>query len=187
MPRRSGTTTVWSFASSAAIGDHMWPVSPKPWISTTAGPWPPTRTLIVASAFATCKLRKSAGKGVGSVATSSHRPRQRHIDHVFGDEPDLQFVAADHVADKEVVRAVVAGLGCAPRHGASFLQDDFVSMEEARNLHGHFLTSFWRSRNQRHIHDVVGHRHAHATEQLDESYRDPRRAINVSQATAACS
>src|SRR5258705_10510295 len=64
MPRRSGTTTVWSFASSAAIGDHMSPVLPKPWISTTAGPWPPTRTLIVASAFTTCELRKPAGKGV---------------------------------------------------------------------------------------------------------------------------
>src|SRR5882672_1589229 len=66
MPRRSGTTTVWSFASSAAIGDHMSPVLPKPWISTTAGPWPPTRTLIVASAFTTCELRKSVGKGVGA-------------------------------------------------------------------------------------------------------------------------
>src|SRR5260221_2526757 len=67
MPRRSGTTTVWSFASSAAIAAHMSPVLPKPWISTTAGPWPPTRTLIVASAFTTCELRKSAGKGVGAV------------------------------------------------------------------------------------------------------------------------
>src|SRR3954467_15008703 len=65
MPRRAGTATVGSFASSAAIGDHMSPVSPKPWISTTAGPWPPTRTLIVASAFTTCELRKSAGNGVG--------------------------------------------------------------------------------------------------------------------------
>src|SRR5882724_7844237 len=66
MPRRSGTTTVWSFASLAAIGDHMSPVLPKPWISTTAGPCPPTRTWIVASAFTTCKLRKPAGKGVGA-------------------------------------------------------------------------------------------------------------------------
>src|ERR1700681_1336071 len=71
MPRRSGTTTVWSFASSAAIGDHMSPVLPKPWISTTAGPWPPTRTLIVASAFTTCELRKSAGKGVGAAWADS--------------------------------------------------------------------------------------------------------------------
>src|SRR5580700_2080826 len=66
MPRRSGTTTVWSFASSAAIGDHMSPVSPKPWISTTAGPRPPTRTLIVASALTTCEPRKSAGPGVAA-------------------------------------------------------------------------------------------------------------------------
>src|ERR1700676_1226231 len=66
MPRRSGTMTVWSCESLAAIGDHMSPVLPKPWISTTAGPWPPTRTLIVASAFTTCELRKSAGNGGGA-------------------------------------------------------------------------------------------------------------------------
>jgi len=76
MPRRSGTTTVWSFASTAAIGDHMSPVSPKPWISTTAGPWPPTRTLIVASAFTTWELRKSAGKGVGA-ACADRAPSAR--------------------------------------------------------------------------------------------------------------
>src|SRR5258707_4933657 len=76
MPRRSGTTTVWSFANSAAIGDHMSPVSPKPWISTTAGPRPPTRTLIVASAFTTCELRKSAGKGVGA-ACADRAPSAR--------------------------------------------------------------------------------------------------------------
>src|SRR2546427_12284831 len=76
MPRRSGTTTVWSFASSAAIGDHMSPVLPKPWISTTAGPWPPTRTLIVASAFTTCELRKSAGKDVGA-ACADRAPSAR--------------------------------------------------------------------------------------------------------------
>src|SRR5712671_4097174 len=76
MPRKSGTTTVWSFASSAAIGDHMSPVLPKPWISTTAGPWPPTRTLIVASAFTTCELRKSAGKGVGA-ACADRAPSAR--------------------------------------------------------------------------------------------------------------
>src|SRR2546426_4586313 len=76
MPRRSGTTTVWSFASSAAIGDHMSPVLPKPWIRTTAGPWPPTRTLIVASAFTTCELRKSAGKGVGA-ARADRAPSAR--------------------------------------------------------------------------------------------------------------
>jgi hypothetical protein len=38
MPRRSGTTTVWSRASAAAKGAHMSPVAPKPCSSTTAGP-----------------------------------------------------------------------------------------------------------------------------------------------------
>src|SRR3984893_1404536 len=95
MPRRSGTTMVRSFASSAAIGDHMSPVSPKPWISTTAGPWPPTRTLIVASAFTTCELRKSAGKGVGAAcadrapsARLAARPaatRRKNVDETAAD------------------------------------------------------------------------------------------------------
>src|SRR5882724_896558 len=98
MPRRSGTTTVWSFASSAAIGDHMSPVLPKPWISTTAGPWPPTRTLIVASAFTTCELRKSAGKGVGAARAdrapsarlaarpaATRRKRRENVDETVAD------------------------------------------------------------------------------------------------------
>src|SRR5882672_8855747 len=98
MPRRSGTTTVWSFASSAAIGDHMSPVSPKPWISTTAGPWPPTRTLIIASALTTCELRKSAGKGVGAACAdrapsarlaarpaATRRKRRENVDETVAD------------------------------------------------------------------------------------------------------
>src|SRR6267143_581460 len=98
MPRRSGTTTVWSVASSAAIGDHMSPVLPKPWISTTAGPWPPTRTLIVASAFTTCELRKSAGKGVGAACAgrapsarlaarpaATRRKRRENVDETVAD------------------------------------------------------------------------------------------------------
>src|ERR1700688_2294520 len=97
MPRRSGTTTVWSLASSAAIGDHMSPVLPKPWISTTAGPWPPTRTLIVASAFTTCELRKSAGHGVGAACadrarnarlaamSATRRKRRGNVDETVAD------------------------------------------------------------------------------------------------------
>src|SRR5260221_2574888 len=98
MPRRSGTTAVWSFASSAAIGDHMSPVLPKPWISTTAGPWPSTRTLIVASAFTTCELRKSARKGVGAACAdralsarlaarpaATRRNRRENVDETVAD------------------------------------------------------------------------------------------------------
>src|SRR3954462_11313417 len=98
MPRRSGTTTVWSFARSAGLGDHMSPGVPKPWISTPAGPWPPTRTLIVASAFTTCELRKSAGKGVGAACAdrapsarlaarpaATRRKRRENVDETVAD------------------------------------------------------------------------------------------------------
>src|ERR1700720_3825575 len=98
MPRRSGTTTVWSFASTAAIGDHMSPVLPKPWISTTAGPRPPTRTWIVASGFPTCGLRESAGEGVGGAwpdrapgprraagPAATRRKRRENVDETVAD------------------------------------------------------------------------------------------------------
>src|SRR5215471_2880013 len=62
MPRRSGTTTVWSLTKTAATGAHMSPVSPKPCSMTTAGPLPPTRTWIVAPLTLRFRLRKLGGK-----------------------------------------------------------------------------------------------------------------------------
>src|SRR5258708_5042004 len=98
MPRRAGTTTGWAFASSAAIGDHTSPVSPQPGVRTTADPWPPTRTLIVASAFTTCELRKSAGKSVGAACAdrapsarlaarpaATRRRRRENVDETVAD------------------------------------------------------------------------------------------------------
>src|SRR5258708_21095159 len=98
MRGRAGTMAGWSFASLATIGDHMAAVLPKPWISTTAGPWPPTRTLIVASAFTTCELRKAAGKGVGAAyadrapsarlaarPAATRRKRRENVDETVAD------------------------------------------------------------------------------------------------------
>lgn len=60
--------TVWVFARRSASGPHMSPVSPKPWISTTAGPLPPARTKIVApSGMATVRVAKP-GTGAGAAA-----------------------------------------------------------------------------------------------------------------------
>src|SRR3974377_430253 len=61
MPRRSGTTTVWSLTKTAATGAHMSPVSPKPCSMTTAGPLPPTRTWSVAPLVLMFRLRKVGG------------------------------------------------------------------------------------------------------------------------------
>src|SRR5205823_12435655 len=60
-----------------------------------------------------------------------HRLHERHVDDVFGDEPYLQLVAANPVADEQVVRAIVSRFGGAPRHRASFPQHDLVGMQQA--------------------------------------------------------
>ena len=64
---------------------------------------------------------------------------QRGVNDVLGDKPDLRLVGADHVADQQVVRAVVAFLGRIFGHLAGFDQQDFVRLQQPRNLHGHFL------------------------------------------------
>ena len=86
---------------------------------------------------------------------------------MFSDERDLELVAANDVADEHVVSPVVSAFGCAPRHRVCLLQDDFVSVEQPRNLDGYFFTSFRRSRNQRRLRDIMSHREAHAPEHLD--------------------
>jgi hypothetical protein len=50
----------------------------------------------------------------------------RHIDHVFGDEPHLEFVAADDVAHDQIVGPVVSGVRRAVRHSTRLLQHDLV-------------------------------------------------------------
>ena len=49
------------FPSAAATGAHMSPVSPKPCSMTTAGPWPPIRTWMVAPSVLTFRVRKLRG------------------------------------------------------------------------------------------------------------------------------
>ena len=50
---------------------------------------------------------------------------------MLGNEPDLELVGAEDVADKQVVGSIVAGLSGLFSHGASFLEDDFVGFEKA--------------------------------------------------------
>lgn len=60
-----------------------------------------------------------------AIAASSHGLDQRHVDDVLGDKPDLQFVGANHVADQQIIRPLIASIGGATGHGARFLQHYF--------------------------------------------------------------
>ena len=86
---------------------------------------------------------------------------------MFGDEPDLQFVGADYVADQQVVGAVVAGVHGLFGHGAGFLEDHFVSFEQARDLYRYFFAAARRTRNDGGFGDICGHGQTDCAEALN--------------------
>jgi hypothetical protein len=86
---------------------------------------------------------------------------------MVGNEPHLQLVMANHVADDQIVRAIVTGFSRSSSHRTSFFQHDFVRMQQSRDLDGDLLATFWRSWDQRRLCDVAGHRDTHAAEQFD--------------------
>jgi hypothetical protein len=70
---------------------------------------------------------------------------QRHLDQVLADEPGLEFVGAEDVADDEVVGALVAGfVGCFGDVEAA-LDDQLVGFEETGDLDGHLFPAAGRA------------------------------------------
>src|SRR5438552_3612959 len=80
---------------------------------------------VLAGASLAGNVSSSASSSSRSTSESStlHRLHERHVDHVLGHEPDLQFVAPNHVADQQVVRSIVAGFGREPSHRARLFEN----------------------------------------------------------------
>jgi len=55
----------------------------------------------------------------------------RYVDEMLAQQPYLQFIAAQHVADDHVVRAIVAQFRGASRERSTMLEDDLVSPKRA--------------------------------------------------------
>ena len=53
---------------------------------------------------------------------------QRHIDQVLAQEPDLKLVSAQHFADNEIVRTIIAQLGSPAGQLTNFANDNLVSI-----------------------------------------------------------
>src|SRR5215510_6532466 len=92
------------------------------------------------------------------VREAASAPYEWRVDHVLADEPHLQFVPANDVADQQVVRAIVARLCGTTRHGARFLDDDLVCVKQTRDLNRRFFTTARRAGNERCLGDVGRHR-----------------------------
>ena len=86
---------------------------------------------------------------------------------MFGEEPDLEFVGANDIADEKIVGAIVAGVIGFFGHGASFLEDHFMGFEEAGNLDGSFFAAARWARNDGCLRNIRGHGDADAAEELD--------------------
>jgi hypothetical protein len=54
----------------------------------------------------------------------------RSVDDMLGDEPHLQFVGPNHIADDQIVGALIVALCSDTRHCPSFFQNDFVRMKK---------------------------------------------------------
>ena len=63
------------------------------------------------------------------------------LGNVHKEEPHLHFVGADDVGDDQVVGSIIAVLGGFACHGAGLFQDDFMGMEETRQLRSGLLTT----------------------------------------------
>src|SRR5712672_1161274 len=98
---------------------------------------------------------------------SVRRAHQRNVHHVLGHKPGLQLVGADYVADQHIIGAIIAGFLRLLGHGARFFEDEFVSLEQPRNLHRRFLATTRRPGNHGRFGNVGGHRQANAAQKLD--------------------
>jgi hypothetical protein len=90
---------------------------------------------------------------------------------MLGEEPYLQFVSANHLAHQQIVGAVVSCVRRLLGYGAGFLQDNFVSFQQAGDLHRSFFPAARWTRNESSLRDVGRHGDADAAQKLD-AFRD---------------
>src|SRR2546429_2752788 len=86
---------------------------------------------------------------------------------MFAQEPDLKFVGAQHLANNQIIGAVIAQGGSPARERSGSTNDDLVSIEQARKLYGHFFATAGRPLNLRRLGYIRGHGDANAAEELN--------------------
>ena len=85
---------------------------------------------------------------------------------MLSNEPSLEFIRAQNLADQQVIGSVIAGFIGLPGHRPHLFEDDFMCFEDARKLYRYLLASARRAWNDRRLGYVVSHRNADAAEKL---------------------
>src|SRR5215471_14374359 len=92
---------------------------------------------------------------------------QRDVDKMFAQKPDLKFIRPQDFADNEVVGAIIAESGSAPRQRASVTDDYLVSVKQPRQLDWNLFAPARRPLDLRGFSNIGSHRDTDATQQLD--------------------
>src|SRR3974390_258753 len=85
---------------------------------------------------------------------------------MFAQEPNLQFVGAQNIADDQIVRAIVSEFGGAPCQLPTMTDDDLVCVEKAGNLNGHLFPAARRTLDACRLGYIGSHWQRDSTEQM---------------------
>src|SRR6266446_4039367 len=95
------------------------------------------------------------------------RSYQRLIHQVLAEEPNLQFIGAQDVADGQIVGAGIAQFVRTFRQCAAVSNDDLVRIQQAGNLYWHFFPAPRRPLDARGFGHIGRHGNRDATQKLD--------------------
>jgi hypothetical protein len=86
---------------------------------------------------------------------------------VLAQEPGLEFIGAQYIADGEIVRAIVSYFVGTASQGTTMADDDLVGVEQAGNLHRNFFPAPWRTLDARSFGHIGSHGDRNATKKLN--------------------
>src|SRR5215472_7808379 len=82
---------------------------------------------------------------------------QWHLDKVFAQEPDLKFVGTEHIADDQIICAVIPKLRRALGQRPTVSNNDLMSIQETRELDGNLFPAPRRTLDASSFGDIGGH------------------------------
>src|ERR1700722_4391381 len=89
---------------------------------------------------------------------------QRHLNKMLADEPGLQLIGAQNIADNQIVGSLISRFVGQIRDVEAALNDDLVSLEKAGDLYRNLFPATRRPLEARDLGDISAHGDSDAAE-----------------------
>src|SRR5262249_35389392 len=86
---------------------------------------------------------------------------------MLAEEPHLQFIGAQNVADYQVVRSLITQFIGALSQSAAVTDDDLMGLKQTGDLHRDFFASLGGSLNPSSLGDIIRHRDTYPAQYLN--------------------